>query len=327
MKVRNSGKGRPRGAVATKPKVRSTGLFGRFSSPELPATVGGDSGALDRVKDARGSLLKGRVEDADARRREAAVASLLQHRVEELSRAYSVRLAVVLDYTASTINDVASFRDDMDRLVNVLRGKIGGLDILPVAVRGRNDHYSSPEVVTGGVNDMEFLKSVQNVAYTMESPIGPGITETIVGDFFRGVSERIDAICYVSDQEFETGKDYHSIAVPFMARNDVAVAGLLQGERFLPSHEDNVVKTLGANGIVILRDGAEMDPILTIAEFILHKAYNRARPVAAASMPDLSSIEGGATPRQVGFLDHLRSRGVSGVGRVIQGGDRKLIGG
>ncbi len=311
--------------ASSHPDVGPTSLMGRFSSPVAKPVSQSSRGALGRVRAAAGSDLAARRERVEAQhaadreeRMRQAMERIVQDKIEDTVKDYSVRLAVVLDYTASTIGDVASFRDDMGKLVRILKGKIDRLDILPVASRGGR---GGADVVVGDVNDMDFLKGVENVAHTYHSPIGPGLDKVMDGDFFKGRPADVEAICYVADNEFER---YASGTGPQILERRVAVAGLLTASWHQESHERNVVDAFGEQGVVVLRNEGEADPIETVAQFILNRAYNKARPLAVAAVPNVSAIQAAPLRASLSFAEHLKIAGVN-PGRVIQGREPRLL--
>lgn len=311
------------------------------SSSALTRLVGGgmtpkSSGgieALNRVRSMGMATGASRVDDlaaAGRRVREEADAKEMFHtELTRISGNFSLRLATVLDYTASTTGDVQNFVANVQSLVNRFKSEFPrGVQLLPIAVRG-GGCLLGPDVVVGRVNNLEFYAGVENVGYTEDSPLGFGVTRAARESFFSPGENIIQGIVTIGDNRFEEGGGYPDAIVRLQA-NDVALASLLTNAGYIDSHKNSVIDTMGEDGIVVIRDGSETSAIEMIAAFILNRRDNIANVLAAHIVAQRSTSGATAVNAQaqrLSLADFLRQKGKSSdAQRVLQGSSRKRIG-
>lgn len=312
------------------------------SSSALTRLVGGgmtpkSSGgieALNRVRSMGMATGASRVDDlaaAGRRVREEADAKEMFHtELTRISGNFSLRLATVLDYTASTTGDVQNFVANVQLLVNRFKSEFPrGVQLFPIAVRGGGNFLSVPDVVVGRVNNLEFYAGVENVGYTEDSPLGFGVTRAAKESFFSPGENMIQGIVTIGDNRFEEGGGYRDAIVRLQA-NDVALASLLTNAGYIDSHKNSVIDTMGEDGIVVIRDGSETSAIEMIAAFILNRRDNIANVLAAHIVAQRSTSGATAVNAQaqrLSLADFLRQKGKSSdAQRVLQGSSRKRIG-
>jgi|GEM_PF-5307937 hypothetical protein len=309
--------------------VRRSGrssLAGRFGN-----RPSGDSEALERLQAGRSGALTtrvGKVEvEREAERAELArlgMERLFEKKMEEVIGEYRVRLAVVMDFTYSTTDDIQTFISNIERIHAEFNDRFSSLQLLPVTSGGNG-------VYVGEVDDLEFFDRARNVEHTYKSPIGPGMKGVVSGDFFknrlldRGGDTRLDALVYFSDEFFEEGFGYSRSVVPYLREHEVVVAGLVSraDQEAYDSHERSVVDNFGKKGIVVIREQSEMDPVEVVIEFLMNQAQNKARPVAAARMPKTTQVSP-SLQRSLRFSDHLKLKGKN-AGQVLQGRERARL--
>ncbi|PIQ77603.1 hypothetical protein COV82_03590 [Candidatus Peregrinibacteria bacterium CG11_big_fil_rev_8_21_14_0_20_46_8] len=249
--------------------------------------------------------------------------------IDALCEDSRLRVAFVLDYTASTINDVRQFVSDLVRLKAMLDERFAsGVDFLPVASRGP---AGAPQSLVGQVNDMEFYDDVKNVQYNWPTPIGHGMAEVVNRIFYKEMAPLADvqAIVAISDSSFEIF-DTHQSMIDALRNSKVATASLTSAE--VPSHVE-ALKDLGELGCVVDRARPEIDPMKLVFEFIMNTRDAAVRPVAEATVKtrmqkrrpsaqlDGLRLQGGRT-----FAEHLKLKGhAREAANVIEGGQLKML--
>lgn len=245
---------------------------------------------------------------------------------------FRLRLALILDFTASTLHDIQNLIRETRTLLSLLEKEFPkGVAMLPIAVRGNG--VDRHERIVGKENDASFFGTVENNSYGWQSPVGHGLAEAVRRNFFHELERTvIQAAVLVGDDRFE-GENHYEYVIPTLHRKRVAVASLLTppgyyGDAY-DSHVEAIVNPLGEKGIVITRGerGRELSAIDMIAQFILNQRENIARAMAAevivkeAPTPQSAAL----AVRAVSLGDFLRRGGYSSSAGSVTQGRRKAL--
>lgn len=266
----------PGGAVGRKGLVvsgrSSTGgpllLAGRSSVPTAPVVRSVRDVARDS---ARGELAS------------VACDSAIKDAIEARAGKYSIRVACVVDKTASTIGIGRKMSNDCGRLVDLLREGYPSVQFLPVVVRGGSGE-GGVDVSIGNVDDAGFFAREEHMAYANGSPLGYGVVEAVNTGFFalKGDDSRvIDVMVVLGDAYFGYNNSYNK-ALESLRDGGAVYAGFYQtayNETGLDTYIEMIVNGSGAHQSIVVEAGGDTDPIDDIVRIIGVAARNRASKI------------------------------------------------
>ncbi len=233
--------------------------------------------------------------------------------IQSITGVLRVNLAIALDYTASTIGDVATFRRDSSRLMSKLE-EAGNVLVLPVAFKGQGINNISYYAERGPVNKLQWFETVANATNLREEPpIVEGLKNALSAGFFVEDRNVVNAIMTIADNGFELDSGYDR-AIKEMQQLGVTYVSMVAPnggsqdiERIIGSHRRAICEPLGHRGKVVVRDqNSDMDPIELTAAIIKNELENRAREIQAS---EPSQSKSGKVYQPVTLSTFLRQMG------------------
>jgi len=248
--------------------------------------------------------------------------------VAGISGDIAVRLAIALDYTASTINDVRGFRENTGKIVRQV-GEGNKIFVLPAVFKGDNTFMTASERADiGPVDNLSWFASQKNITNGREEPpITAALREIMRTGFFlpaEKADKTVQAIITVADNGFIEDAGYNE-TVSLMNKSGITYVSLVAPDtrllrpqdfgRVFHSHKKAVCDRLGENGKVVMRSvgGKEMDPVSLTVAIIQNAIKNKAAEAAARS---------GAIVKYepVSLANHLRNLGqLEQADKIIEG--------
>jgi hypothetical protein len=221
---------------------------------------------------------------------------LREHRGQEIdavSNDLRVKLAIALDFTASTSGDIETFRTDSVRLMKQLQAT-GNVSLLPVAFKGQpNANWGAPSFYaeTGPVDNLKWFEGVSHVTNSRsDAPVVEGLRRAVNSGFFVRDNSSVNAVLSITDSGFSLDTGYEEVIkrmqdldityVSFIAPN-----GFFNAESYVDSHKRAICDRLGQKGKVVVRGQSEMDPIDLTAAIIKNELQNKLREIQATRSP------------------------------------------
>lgn len=180
-----------------------------------------------------------------------------------------LRVAICLDFTASTSNLVQQFKQHSIDIVNGLRNPARSVDILPVAFYGDKSQGDTVSFLasSGEIGNMSWWDSVENITNNRnEPPVVTGLQQVIKKDFFTTDPSVLNVGIIVADEWIVKDSGYEQV-VSYLLKTNTLVISMLENnsDSAIQSYEDLLGKLLWEKSTVITNSES---PVTLARDFI-----------------------------------------------------------
>lgn len=229
--------------------------------------------------------------------------------VEDLGREVRLKLAVALDYTASTSGDVSTFKRNVDELLKRLGERFLSVYCVPSVVSGKGPFVGKP-------NEFSVFEK-DNYYHTYFSPPLKGIEKSFKKyPELYGTPDDVSYCVAFGD----CGPEQISQGTIRRLNEAGVFVNCLVSNCDLAAWESYILGAFGENGMVIERQGARLDVVSLVVESIIHRRNLLVADAAEEIMRERKEALKMQRRKPVSLRKALEKKGITGAGRLIEGG-------